>query len=110
MSHPAKKQPDGNEDGDLRSERLRGRDANLGPGMHVNTAVALARDAAGDVVADAEGAIAFAPAFAHRSQLIRGLTALANGEHQGVACHRRIAMPEYAGEFHFGGNLREGFD
>ena len=53
--------------------------------MHVNAAIAFARDRAGDVVANAERAIAFALAFAQRAQRISGLAALADGEDQRVA-------------------------
>src|SRR2546423_811017 len=53
MTHPAEEQTDRTQDGDLRRERFRGGDADLGAGVHGNAAVALARNCAGDVVADA---------------------------------------------------------
>ena len=90
---------------DLRSERFRRRDADLRPGMHVNAAVALARDRAGDVVANAERAITFAPAFAQRAERVGGFSALTDGENERVARHRCVAMTKLAGVFHFSRNL-----
>ena len=110
MAHPAEEQSEQREDRDLRGERFRRRHADLRPGVHVNAAVAFARDRAGDVVANAEGAITFAPAFAQRAERVRRFAALADGEDQRVPRHRRVAMAKFAGEFHFGRNARELLD
>ena len=71
MAHPAEEQSDQREDGDLRSERFCRGDADLRPGVHVNAAVAFARDRARDVVANAERAITFAPALAQARRACR---------------------------------------
>ena len=97
-----KQQPDQRENGNLRRERFRRRDANLRSGMHVNAAIALARDRAGDVVANSERAITFASAFAQRAECVRGFAALADGENERVASHRRVAMAKLARVFDFG--------
>ena len=69
--------------------------------MHIDAAVALSRDRARDVVADAERAIAFAPAFAQRAERIRRFAALADREKERVAAHRGVAMTKLARVFHF---------
>ena len=102
--------PISGQDRDLRGERFRRRDADLRAGVHVNAAIAFARDRAGDVVANAEGAIAFAPAFAQRAERVGRLAALADREDEGVARHRRVAVAKLAGVFHFRRNLGELLD
>ena len=72
------------EDGDLRSERFGRGDADLRPGVHVNAAVALAGDGAGDVVANAEGAVPLALALAQGGQGVGGFAALADDEDERV--------------------------
>ena len=110
MAHSAQQQSDQCQDGHLRGERFRRGDADLRSGVHVNAAVAFARDRAGDVVADAERAKSFALAFAQGAQRVGGLAALADGENERVAAHRRVAMAKLAGVFHFHRNVRELFD
>ncbi len=107
MPHPAKEQSDEHEDGHLRGERFRRGDPDLRTRVHVNAAVAFARDGARDVVANAEGAIPLAPAFPHRAEGVGGFAALADREDYGVARHRGIAMAKLAREFHFRRNPRE---
>ena len=84
MAHSTEKQADERENDELRSKRFGGRDADLRSGVHVNAAIALARDRARDVVANPERAITFAPAFAQRAERIGGFTALADGKNEGV--------------------------
>ncbi len=110
MAHPAEEQTNGRQDRDLRRKRFRRGDTDLRTGVHINPAVALARDRAGNVVANTEGAIAFPPALAQGAERVRGLAALADGEDEGVARHRGIAMAKFAGVFHFGRDLRELLD
>ena len=78
--------------------------------MHIDAAVALAGDGAGDVIADAEGAVAFAAAFSQGSEGVGGFPALADDKDEGVAGHGEVAVAEFAGEFAFGGDAGEGFD
>ena len=78
--------------------------------MHVDTAVALARDRARDVVANPERAITLAPAFAQRAERVGGFAALADREDERIARHRRVAMAKLAGVFHFGRDLGELLD
>src|SRR5438552_19211731 len=78
--------------------------------MHVNAAVALARDRAGDVVTNPERAITFAAAFVEGAERIGSFTALTDGEHQSVARHWGIAMSKFARVFHFGGDVGELLD
>src|ERR1700730_18479387 len=75
--------------------------------MHVNAAVALPRDRAGDIVANPERAITFATAFAQGAERIGSFTALTDGEHQSVARHRGVAMSKFARMFDFGGDVGE---
>ena len=110
MPHPAEQQADQRQNDDLRGERFGRGHADLRAGVHVNAAVALARDGAGDVVANAEGAIALALAFAQRAERVGGFAALADGEDERVARHRRIAVAELAGVFDFGRNVGELLD
>lgn len=78
--------------------------------MHIDAAVALAGDGAGDVIADAEGAMAFAAAFTQGSESIGGFPALADDKDEGVAGHGEVAVAELAGEFAFGRDAGEGFN
>src|ERR1051325_7815490 len=56
IAHPSKKQAEQRENYKLRGKRFGGRHADLGSGVHVNAAVALARDRACDVVTNAQSA------------------------------------------------------
>ena len=98
MPDAAQQQREQGEDGDLRGEGFGGGDADLRAGVHVDAAVVLAGDGAGDVVANAEGAVALALALAHGGQGIGGLAALADDEDQRVLVHRHVAVAEFAGE------------
>src|SRR5437773_9434296 len=71
--------------------------------MHVNSAVTFARNRARDVVANSEGAKAFAPAFTQCTERVGSFAALADGEHQRLRSHRRITMAELARVIDFGG-------
>src|SRR6058998_168841 len=91
-------------------ERFRGRDANLGPGMHVNTTVTLARDRARDVVTNSQRPKTFAPTFPECPECICSFAALADGKNQSPRRHRRVAMAKLARIFDFGGNIRQPLD
>ena len=78
--------------------------------MHVNPAVALARNRARDVVANSQGAKTFAPAFAQCTERVRGLAALADGEYQRLGSHRRVAMAKLAGVIDFCRDIRQPLD
>ena len=78
--------------------------------MHVNAAIALARDRAGDIVANPKRAITFAATFVQGAERIGSFTALTDGEHQGVARHRGVAMSKFARVFDFGGDVGELLD
>src|SRR2546423_9161154 len=110
MPHAAEEQSNRRQDRDLGSKRFSRGDADLRAGMHVDATIALACNRAGDIVANAKSAIAFPPAFAKSAERVRGLAALADGEHDRVARHRGIAMAEFAGELHLGRNLGELLD
>src|SRR6266511_1154903 len=107
ISHPTKEQSEERKNDELRRKRFGGRNTDFGSGVHVNSAVALTRDRARDVVTDSQSAKAFALAFAQCAQCIRGFTALADGEHKCLRSHGRIAMAELAGVFDFGWNARK---
>src|SRR4029453_10635911 len=102
ISHPPEEQSEERKDGELRSKRFGGRHANLRPGVHVNAAVAFARDRARDVVAYSEGTKTFAPALAQRAERVRGFAALTDGEDQRLRRHRCVAMTKFAGVIYFG--------
>src|SRR4051812_33539853 len=98
MPHSTEKQSNRRQNRDLRCKRFGGGYADLGTGMHIDAAIALSRDRAGDVVANPEGTIAFAPAFAECAEGVRGFAALANGEHDRVARHRGIPVAKFTRE------------
>ena len=106
----AKEQREERDDGQLRGERLGRRHADLRSGVHVNPSVALARDCAGDIVADAQRAMALALALAQSSQSVGGLPALADDEHECVARHRQVAVSQFAGELALDRNMGERLD
>ncbi len=94
----------------LRRERFGGRDADLGSGVHVNAAIAFARDGAGDVIANSERAMSFAPALAQCAERIGGFAALADREDERVVRHWRIAMAKLARVFDFDWNVGQMLD
>ena len=110
IAHSPEEQPEKRENDKLRRERFCGRHAYLRSGVHVNSAVAFARDRAGDVVANSKGAKAFAPAFTQCTERVGSFAALADGEHQRLRSHRRITMAELARVIDFGGDVRQLLD
>src|SRR4029077_14366467 len=110
ISHSAQEQTDQCKDDNLRGEGFRGRNADLRTGVHVNAAVALACNCAGDVIANAQRAKAFAPAFTERTERVGSLAALADCENQRLRRHRGITVAKFAREFDFSGNIRESLD
>src|SRR5205807_9594376 len=78
--------------------------------MHVNAAIALPRDRAGDIVANPERAITFAATFVQGAERIGSFTALTDGEHQTAARHRRVATSKFARVFDVGGDVGELLD
>ena len=110
ISHPSEKQTHERENDQLRSKRFRGRDPDLRSGVHINATVAFARDRARDIVADSQCAKTFAPAFTQCAERVRSFAALADGEHERLWRHRRIAMAKLTREFDFGGNIRQPLD
>src|SRR5215831_19714871 len=74
--------------------------------MHVNAAVAFARDGACDVVANSKRAKTFSSALAQCAERVGSFAALANCEHQRLKRHRRVAMAKLAGVIHLGWNAR----
>ena len=75
-------------------ERLRGRHADLGPGVHVDDAVADARGLAADDVDDRRHVRALVPPLLHRRQGIHRLARLGDGQHQGVGVDHGVAVAE----------------
>ena len=110
MADAAEEQAEQGEDRELGGEGFCGSNADLGAGVHVDAAVALAGDCARDIVANAERAVALALALAERGEGVGGLAALADDEHQRVAIERDVAVAKFTGELAFHGNVREGFD
>ena len=106
----AKEQRQERDDGELGGERFCRRDANLGSGMHVNPPITLARDGAGDIVADPQSAMTLTLAFAQSGQGIRGLSALADDEDECVASHRQVAVSQLACELAFHRNMGKRLD
>jgi len=98
LAHPPEEQANQGQDHDLRGERLRCRNPDLGASVHVNAAVAFARDRARNVVANSERAIAFAFAFAQCAEGVGGLSALTDRENQGVLGRRRVSMAIFTGK------------
>ena len=78
--------------------------------MHVNAAVALARNCARDVIANAQRAKAFAPAFTECAERVGSLAALADCENQRLRRHRCITVAKFVREFDFSGNVRKSLD
>src|SRR5262249_12949692 len=81
--------------------------ADLRAGVHINAAIAFARDRAGDVVTNPQRAVAFALTFAQRSQGVSGFTALAERENERVLGRRGIAMAILAGKIDIHRNVRQ---
>src|ERR1044071_541931 len=107
MPHPPQEEPDRGQNGNLRSERFCGRNADFRAGVHVNTTVAFPGDCAGDVITNSKRAITFAPALPQGTEGVRRFTTLADRENKGVARHRCVAVAKLAGEFYFSWNLGE---
>src|SRR5205809_6164251 len=78
--------------------------------MHINAAVALARDRARDIVTNSERAIAFAFALAQCAQRVRRFAALADRENERAFGWRCIAMTVLARKIDIHGNVRELLD
>ncbi len=110
ISHPSKEQSEERQNGKLRRKRFRSCDADLRPGVHVNSPIAFASDCARDVVTNSQCAKTFAPAFTQRAERIRGFAALADGENQRLRSHRRIAMAKLARVFDFCWNVGKSLD
>src|SRR5437763_10552944 len=110
MTHSAEEQTDRRQDRHLRSKGFGRGNADLRTGVHIDAAVAFPRDAAGNVIADAQGPVPFSPALPHRAEGVRRLAALADREHEGVSRHRCVAMTKFTGELYFGRDLRELLD
>ena len=91
-------------------EGFGGGDTDFGACVHVNAAVAFAGEGACDVIADSEGAVAFAAAFAEGAEGVGGFAALADDEDEGAAGGREVSVAEFAGEFAFDGEAGEAFD
>ncbi len=104
VAHAAEAEGEEAEDGDLADEGFGGGDADLGTGVHVDAAVALAGDGGADVITNAEGAEAFAAGFAHGTEGVCGFATLADGEEEGVAVEGAILKAELAGEVCFCGD------
>src|SRR5205823_3892937 len=73
--------------------------------VHVNTAVALTRDRARDVVANSKRAIAFAFAFAQSAKRVGGFAALADREDKRVLGRRRVSMTVLTGKIDIDRNV-----
>ncbi len=72
-------------------------DGDLGTGVQIDAAAALARDRAADDVDDAEHAPALALDFLHRRQGVEGLARLADRDIERVALDDRVAVAEFGG-------------
>ena len=110
MADAAQQQRQQGQNGHLRGEALGRGDADLRAGVHVDAAIVLAGDGAGDVVADAQGPVALALALAQCGQRIGGLAALADDKDQRVLVHRHVAVAEFARELDLYGDVRQRFD
>src|ERR1700738_677328 len=110
MAHAAEKQTDERENDELRSKRFRRGHADFGAGMHVNAAIAFARDCAGNIIANAERAVTLAPAFAQGAERVGSFTALAYGENERFRSHWTIAMTKLAGVLNIGRDVGQLFD
>ena len=93
-----------------RGERFGRGDADLRPGVHVDAAIAFAGDGARHVVANAEGAMAFALALAQGRERIGRLAALRDDEDERVLRQRHVAIAELARELDLRGDVREMLD
>ena len=89
------------DDGELRGEGFGRRHADLRPGVHIDASVAFASDRAGNVVADPERPMPLALALAQGRQRVGRLPALADHKDEGVACHRQVAVTQFACKFAF---------
>src|SRR5438067_974634 len=107
ISHSTEEQTDQRKDDNLRGEGFRRCDADLRTGVHVNAAVALPCNCAGDVIANPQRAKAFAAAFTERTESVSSLAALADCENQCLRRHWCITVAKFAREFDFSGNIRE---
>ena len=110
VSDTTQQEGDQSEDGDLGGEGFGCGHADLGPGMHVDAAIAFAGDGAGHIVADAEGAVSLALALPERRKGVGGLAALTEDKDERVLGHRKVAVAELAGVFALGRDLGKVFD
>ena len=107
MAHAAEVKRQHRQDRDLIHERLGAGDADLRAGVQIDAAVGFAGDAAADDVAEGQRRMALALRLAHRRQRVGRLAGLRQGDDDGVAVQRRIAVAELAGVLHFHRHSRE---
>ena len=107
VAHPAEIEGQHGQDGDLVGERLGAGHADLGAGVEVDAAVGLPRDAAADDVAQGQRRVPLALALAQGGQRVGRLAGLGQGQHDGVAVQRRVAVAELAGVLDLDRHARE---
>ena len=107
MPHAAEVQGQHGQHGHLVGERLGAGDADLGAGVEVDAAVGLAGDAAADDVAQRQRRMPLALRFAQGGQRVGRLARLRDGQDDGVAVDRRIAIAELRGVFDLDRNAGE---
>ena len=110
MPQPAEIQGQHRQHDALRRERLRRGDADFRPGVQINAAVGFLGDRAADDVANRQRRMPLALDLAQRGQRVGRLAALRDREQQRVAIHRRVAIAQLAGVFHFDRNPGELLD
>ena len=96
VPHPAEVQGQHGQHGDLVGERLGAGDADFRAGVQIDAAVGLAGDAAADHVAQRQRRMPLALRFAQGGQGVGRLAGLRDGQDDGVAVDRRIAIAELA--------------
>ena len=110
VAHPAELQGEQREAEEHVGQRLGAGDRDLGPGVQVDAAVALAGDGRADDVDQADAAPALAAYLLHGEQGVDGLAGLAHRDVEGVGLDHRVAVAELAGRLGVGGDAGELLD
>ena len=105
-AHAADVQPEQVQRGDLRDERLRRGDRDLGPGVRVDDRVGLARDRRALRVADRQGARAALARVLDGHERVHGLARLADRDDERVGADHRVAVAELVRELDVDRNAR----
>ena len=110
VAHPAELEREQREAEEHVGQRLGAGDGDLGAGVEVDAAVALARDRRAHDVDQADAAPALAAYLLHGEQGVDGLAGLADRDVEGVGLDDRVAVAELARRLGVGGDAGQLLD